>query len=136
MICFGFTWNGDTDCPLPVIVVCGEKLSNEAMVRSKMKRHITTKHLGESLKTQLYFERLLNSNKNTASSMKKRVTISDKALEASFIVAELIAKNINSYVIIEKLIGLACLVLIKTMLGKKSKDFISKVPLSNNTITR
>ncbi|VVC27884.1 Hypothetical protein CINCED_3A000352 [Cinara cedri] len=68
--------------------------------------------------------------------MIKRVTISDKALEASFKVAELISKNMNSHVIGEKLIGPACLAMVETMLGKESKDVISKVPLSNNTISR
>jgi hypothetical protein len=105
------------------------------MIPSKLKRHLTTKHPGESLKTRLYFERLLNSNKRAASNMIKRVTISDKALEASFKVAELIAKNMNSHVIGEKLIESACLVMVETMLGKESKDVISKVTLSNNTIS-
>jgi len=68
--------------------------------------------------------------------MKKRVTISDKALEASFKVAELIAKNINSHVIGETLIGSTCLSTVETMSGKESRDFTSKVPLSNNTISR
>jgi len=106
------------------------------MVPSKLKRHLTTKHPSESLKTRLYFERLLNSNKKAASSMEKRVIMSDKALEASFKVAELIAKNMNSHVIGEKLIGPACIAIVQTMLGKESKDVISKVPLSNNTISR
>jgi len=117
-LCFGFTWNADTDCPLPVYIVCGEKLKNEAMVPGKLKRHLTTRHPGESLKTRLYFERLLNSNKRAASSMIKRVTISDKALEASFKNAELIVKNMNYHVIGKELIGPACLAMVETMLGK------------------
>jgi len=135
IICFGFTWNGNTDCPLRFCIVCGEKLSNDAMVPSKLKRHLT-KHPDESFKARLYFERLLNSNKRAASSMVKRVTISNKALEVSFKVAELIAKNMNSHVIGKKLIGPACLAMVETMLGKESKDVISKVPLSNSTISR
>ncbi|XP_029344610.1 zinc finger BED domain-containing protein 5-like isoform X1 [Acyrthosiphon pisum] len=135
-LCFGFTWNGNTDCPLPICIVCGEKLSNEAMVPNKLKRHLTTIHPSESLKTRLYFERLLNSYKRAASGMVKRVIISDKALEASFKVTELMAKNMISHVIGEKLIGPACLVVVESMLSKESKDVISKVPLSNNIISR
>lgn len=28
-LCFGFTWNNNIDCPVPVYIICGEKLSNE-----------------------------------------------------------------------------------------------------------
>lgn len=76
-----FTWNNDIDCPLLVFIVCSEKLNNEAMVSRKLKRHLTTKHLGETLKVYIYFECLLNSNKIAASYIIKRVTISDKALK-------------------------------------------------------
>jgi len=68
--------------------------------------------------------------------MIKRVTISDKALEASIKLAELIARNMNSHIIGEQLVGPACLAIFKTMLGIESKDFISKVPLPSNTISR
>jgi hypothetical protein len=107
-LCFGFTWNGDIECLLPVCIVCGENLSYEAIVPSKFKRHLTTKHPGKSLKTRPYFELHLNSNKKAASSMIKSMTISDKSLKISFKVAELITKNMNSYIIGKKLIGPAC----------------------------
>lgn len=40
--------------------------------------------------------------------MIKRVTISNKALKASFKIVELIVKNMNSYIISKKLEGPAC----------------------------
>lgn len=42
----------------------------------------------------------------------------------------------NSHVIGEQLVCPACLVIFETMLGEESKDFILKVPLSNNIISR
>jgi len=75
----GFTWVGDTDRPIPECIVCGDKLSNEAMVPSKLKRHFAKKHGQLSDKHIDYFRRMLNSRSKQASHFVKKVTISDKA---------------------------------------------------------
>ena len=41
---YGFTWCGSEEAPNPHCVVCEEQLGNQAMVPSKLIRHLKTKH--------------------------------------------------------------------------------------------
>jgi hypothetical protein len=66
----------------------------------------------------------------------KRVTLSDKDHEVSFKVPELFVKNMISQIISKKLIGPACLAIVETILDNESRDFIYKVLLFNNNISR
>ncbi|XP_066940968.1 zinc finger BED domain-containing protein 5-like [Macrobrachium rosenbergii] len=68
--------------------------------------------------------------------MVKKVSVADTALESSFRVAELIAKKMKPHTTGEEIIGHACNIIVETMLGKEAQGQISKVPLSNNTISR
>lgn len=56
---FEFTFIGPENRPVPQCVVCGEKLSKESMVPSKLKRYLYTKHNHPSRKDEIYFSRLL-----------------------------------------------------------------------------
>jgi zinc finger BED domain-containing protein 5/7/8/9 len=104
----GFSCTGDTDNPRPWCVVCGEKLSNEAMVPSKLKRHLFTKHSYLVDKNLTYFQHLLNSQNKQSKNMTIIVKISDKSQEASYVVAELVAKTMKPHTIGEQLILPAC----------------------------
>lgn len=90
---FGFTFSGPENHPLPKCIVCGEKLSNECMVPSKLKRHLNTKHSHLSGKDKNYFNQLLSSEAKQAKAMVRRATISEKAQVASYKVAEIVVKK-------------------------------------------
>jgi hypothetical protein len=135
-ISMGFFWEDGSNGPLPLCVVCGEKLANSAMVPIKLQRHFGTKHRHLSGKPPDYFKRLNNQTKKQASTFKKTVSVSDKAQEASYYVAELVAKEMKSHTIAESLILPACQAIVKTMLGEEAEKEIKKIPLSNNTISR
>jgi hypothetical protein len=50
-------------------------------------------------------------------------------------VAEIIARNMQPRTIAETLILLACKQIVKSVLGEAAKREVSKVPLSNDTIS-
>ena len=135
-LAMGFTWCGDDLTPNPECLVCGEKLSNEAMVPSKLKRHFLSKHSQLSEKHLEYFQGLLIGHEQQMLSFAKKVKISSKAQEASYLVAELIAKQMKPHTIAEKLILPACRIIVKTMIGAQAEQELSKIPLSDNIISR
>jgi hypothetical protein len=66
----------------------------------------------------------------------KKVTIREKAQEASYLVAELIAQKMKSHIIAESLIMPACKIIVRKMTGKEAESEIGKVPVSDNTVSR
>lgn len=85
-------------------VICGEGLSNEAMTPSKLKRHLNTKHNFAVDKPLEYFKWILYGETRQAKSFTKQKTIADKAQEASYAVAELVAKKMKSHTSAESLV--------------------------------
>lgn len=132
----GFSWSGNVDDPRPWCLVCGEKLSNESMVPSKLKLHFSTKHSHLVDKNASYLQRLLKSETQQSAKMTKIVTISDTTQEASYLVAELVAKQMKPHTIAEKLILPACREIVKVLFGEEAEKEVLKIPVSDNTVSR
>ncbi|MBN3275980.1 ZBED5 protein, partial [Polyodon spathula] len=69
-LAFGFSWTGDAACPLPECLICRKKLANAAMVPSKLKRHLQTKHPSLANKNIQYFKRCKEQNDDRTMKLK------------------------------------------------------------------
>uniref|UniRef100_A0A8C2KQG9 DUF4371 domain-containing protein n=1 Tax=Cyprinus carpio TaxID=7962 RepID=A0A8C2KQG9_CYPCA len=101
---------------------------------SKLKRHLDTKHHGLSSKDIEYFKRLKAQNVKQNQQMMSCVRVSEKAQEASFLVAELTVKSKKPHNIAESLILPACKKIVGVMIGEDAVKETDKIPLSDNMI--
>ena len=62
--------------------------------------------------------------------------ISSKAQEASYMVAQIIAKSKKPHTIAETSIKESCCASVRTMLGPEFEAEVNKIPLADNTIGR
>ena len=133
---YGFSWTGDVNCPHPECVICREKLVNANMVPSKLKRHLETKHPFHVERNLAFFKRASDLNQRQQACLLDCVKVSDKAMEASYMLAELIAKQKKTHTIAETLILPALKKIAGVMLGPDAANVLSKVPSSDNTVKR
>ena len=99
---FGFTWCGDEEQPLPECLICDTKLSNKAMVPSKLSRHFSKKHGNLSDNPASYFKRPLEKRKQQSVTFTKTFQVSTKSQYDSYLVAGIIAKNLKPHMEAEK----------------------------------
>ncbi|XP_068219219.1 zinc finger BED domain-containing protein 5-like [Palaemon carinicauda] len=111
-------------------------MSDESMVPSKLKRHLTSKHSSLQDKDLVYFQRLLDQQSKQRNVFEKTMTASERAQLASIEVAEIIALKSKSHTLAESVILPACKKIVQSMFGEKAEKEISKIPLSNDTIHR
>ncbi|GFT47571.1 zinc finger BED domain-containing protein 5 [Nephila pilipes] len=133
---YGFSWCGDETARRPQCTICGDQLSNESMVPSKLKLHLYSSHPICAIKDKQYFKRYLEQNKKQKTFMKSAVTVSEKALEASYHVAKLIARQKKPHTVGETLIKPACMEIVRLMLGPNEVKEVNKVSLSADTVKR
>ena len=131
---FGFTWTEDAAVPLPLCLVCGTKLANEAVVPSKLKRHLVSQHSTLKEKTTTFFTRLLDRHTKQARLMSDYTSMSDKCQEASFVVSQVIAQRKQPHTVAENLVVPCCREIVRIRLGENAAKEIQKIPLSDNTV--
>lgn len=133
---YGFSWTGDVNAPLPECVLCQEKLANANMVPSKLKRHLETKHPSHVERNFADFKSARDLNQRQQDCWLDCVRVSEKAMKASYILAELIAKQKKPHTIAETLILPAWKKIPGVMLGPAAANELSKEPSSDNTFKR
>ena len=117
-------------------VICGERLSNEAMKPSKLLRHLETKHPGLKDKPPEYFERKNQEHEGQKKLLAATTSINTNALRASYLVANRIAKAKKPFTIGEELILPSTKDICHELLGEAAVKKIAQVPLSTSTVTR
>ena len=136
---FGFFWTGEEDCPKPHCVLCYESLANESMKPAKLRRHLDTKHKDCNGKPIEFFKRKRDELQTHTTKAPLQFFLpgeNAKATEASYKVSLMIAKTGKAHSIGEALVKPAAKIMADTMLGKKARDELNKVPLSNDTVKR
>lgn len=133
---YGFIGTGDSHTPIPLCIICGDQLSNEAMKPSKLLRHLNSKHPGLKDKPLEYFERTKQEYKAQKIFMRDTTSINENALRASYLVANRIAKAKKPFNIGEELILPCTKDICRELLGEAAVEKVAHVPLSARTVTR
>lgn len=133
---FGFTSTEVSGEERPLCVLCMKVLAADCMLPSKLKRHLETSHTSAVSKSRDYFSRKLKELNQQKGSFLKQASIPSNALLSSYKVAHRIAKCKKPHTIAEELILPAAVDMVSLMIGESAGKLLSKVPLSNNTISR
>ena len=117
-------------------IICNLTLSNEALVPNKLSRHLETNHESLKDKPKTYIENLALQKDKEAKRFNKYMKFPERGLVASCKVAYLLAKRKKAHTDAESVIAPSVSIIVETMLGSDAADAVSKVPLSNDTISR
>ncbi|XP_059799794.1 SCAN domain-containing protein 3-like [Hypanus sabinus] len=127
---YGFNATGDPHAPSPLCVICGEKLSNEAMKPSKLLRHLASKHPDLKDKPIEFFEREKREQARQKQVLGATTSTNAAALRASYLVASRIAKAKQPFTIGEELILPAAKDICRELLGEAAAIKMAQVSLS------
>lgn len=119
----------------PVCVLCGEKLANESLRPSKLKRHLDTRHSELAGKPLDFFQMKAEEMKSSAKVLNKNLTLNEKAQLASCMVSYRVAKEKMPHTVAEKLILPSAIDMVSAMIDKKANK-LKSIPLSDNTVSR
>ena len=92
------------------------------MAPAILKKHFTTNHSD----TNFLFKGLLESQKKQNTSVLSNVNVSEKTLEASYLVAEIIAQKRKRHSVGENITLPACIIIVSKMLGQNAVHEIEK----------
>ena len=90
---YSFVASGSDDHQLPLCIICDLTLSNEALVPSKLSRHLETNHESLKDKSKAYFENLALQKHKEAKRFNKYMKLPERRLVASYKVAHLLTKR-------------------------------------------
>jgi hypothetical protein len=133
---FGFTSTEVNGEGRPQCGLCMKVLASQCMLPNKLKRHLETTHPSVISKSRDYFSRKLKELNQEKSSFYKQALIPSNVLLVSYKVASRIAKCKKPHTIAEELILRAAVdMVVNIMIGESAGKLLSKVPLSNDTIS-
>lgn len=133
---YGFIALDSNGIQVPFCLICNEALSNEALVPSKLKRHLDSRHPTLKDKPVDYFNSLAAQQNKQVANFRTFLKVSEKALIASYKIAHLLAKNKKAHTEAELIIAPALEIIVETIIGVEAAEKVKKVPLSNDTIAR
>ncbi|XP_026476390.1 zinc finger BED domain-containing protein 5-like [Ctenocephalides felis] len=132
----GFTYKIINGQERPMCLLCMNTLASDSMKPSKLKRHLEKVHADHVGKTKEFFQRKLDNLNKQKESFSKALSVSQKALLASYKVSYRIAKCKKPHSIGETLVLPAAIDIIATMFGESYADQIKSIPLADNTVGR
>jgi hypothetical protein len=80
-------------------------------------------------KSAVYFKLLLESEIKQSKAFVNKVTVSERAQETSYLVAELGTRKEKGHLVGENLIKPVCKIIVGKMLGRDAVQYIENVPL-------
>ena len=133
---YDFVASGSDDHQLPLCIICNRTLSNEALVPSKLSRHLETNHESLKDKPKAYFEDLVLQKDKEAKRFNKYIKLLERGLVASYKVAHLLAKRKKAHTDTKSVVAPSVSIIVEIILRSYAADTVSKVPLSNDTISK